>query len=114
MNMKITINELRKIVRSVVSECYGWPVESEAPLYGVKGTVGKPSKHDPKNSALRVPKGRNSRMNESFTKISPREIAEWRKGNLGYIQENDEVTEGSCSECGGGMIEGECSECGAY
>ena len=114
MNMKITITELRKIIKGVVRECYGWPVESEAPLYGVKSTAGKPSQHDPKNSALRFPKGRNSRMNESFTKISPREMAEWRKGNWGYIQESEEVEEGSCSECGGGVVEGECSECGGY
>jgi hypothetical protein len=117
--MKITISELRQIIRQTIKECYGWPVEREMPLYNAPSNIGKPSQHDPKNSALRMPKGPNSRssvMRESFNKITARELDQWKKGNWGFISESDEVSEGqeSCSECGGNMIEGECSECGSY
>jgi hypothetical protein len=111
--MKITLTELRRIIRNVVKECYGWPVESEKPLYNVRSRMGQPSEHDPKNSALRFPKGKNtrSRVNESFSKISRRELEEWHKGNWGYIHESDKVDE-MCSQCGGMKTEEEATnEC---
>lgn len=118
MCMKITITELKKIIRDTIKECYGWPVESEKPLYNAPTNIGKPSKHDPKNSPMRMPKGPNSRgvVKESFNKITARELAEWRNGNLGFIAEMDEAA--TCESCGAsmeGVQEGEgCSECGAY
>lgn len=103
--MKITLLELRKIIRETISECYGWPVESEKPLYNVKSVIGKPSKHDPKNSPLR----RGKSLKESFTRITEREMAEWRQGNWGYISETGKPEDeevGECSECGASMSEG--------
>lgn len=102
MLMKITITELRQIVKSVVAECMGWPVESTKPLYGIgSDAMGKPSPYDGKNSPLRFPRGKNSRkkMNESFSKITARELKEWQSGNWGFMHEDASSNE--CSQCGG-------------
>lgn len=109
MVMKITITELRQIIRSVVAECMGWPVESTKPVYGINSNnMGKPSPHDGKNSALRFPRGPNSRqkknVNESFSKITARELKEWQSGNWGFLQE-DSANASECSQCGGMKIE---------
>ena len=57
-----TIEEgkIRQLIRKLVKECYGWPVEKEEPVYGVKHPESKGGK-DPKNSNLRLPKGLNSK-----------------------------------------------------
>lgn len=110
--MKITISELRQIIRDTIKECYGWPVAQEKPLYNVKGNIGAPSPHDPKNSALRYPRGKNSRstVNESFSRITSKELDQWRSGNWGYIQEanEDEDENNECSECGSMKNECDC------
>jgi hypothetical protein len=136
--MRVRLSELKKIIRSVVYECYGWPVEKEMPLYGVKSkSWGPENSVDPANKKLKLPKGDNTRskknLKESFNKITSRELAEWSAGNYGYINEDDqasddeenemsemdEMEEGSCSQCGGmkevDEVTGEasCSECGA-
>jgi len=107
--MKITLLELKRIIRETISECYGWPVESEKPLYGVKSAIGKPSKVDPKNSPLR----RKGTLKESFSKITTRELDEWRSGNWGYLSETGKPPEDEdkekCNECGSGMNECDCS-----
>jgi hypothetical protein len=101
--MKITLLELRRIIRETISECYGWPVESEKPLYNVKSVMGKPSKHDPKNSPLR----QRGSLKESFSKITSRELDEWRSGNWGYLSEA-----AGCEKCGGDMDKkGKCTKC---
>jgi hypothetical protein len=102
--MKITLTELKQVIREVIAECYGWPVESKKPLYGINSdSLGKPSPHDGKNSALRFPRGPNSRqkgrVNESFSKITAKELKEWQSGNWGYLHEDAVASE--CSECGG-------------
>lgn len=52
---------LKKLIREfVLEECYGWPVEKEEHLYGVKASLKSPAK-DPKNSLLKLPKGSTSR-----------------------------------------------------
>jgi hypothetical protein len=112
--MKITISELRQIIRDTINECYGWPVESERSLYNAPKNIGKPSKHDPKNSALRSPKGPNSRssvMKESFNKITARELEQWKQGNWGFISEGEDE---KCNECGATMVEDKCMECSGY
>ena len=55
-----TILEFRRLIRQYIRECYGWPVEKEESVYGVKHPEVKGGK-DPKNSALRLPKGLNSK-----------------------------------------------------
>lgn len=99
--MKIRLSELRQIIRSVVKECYGWPVEREEPLYGVSAKMGAKNPSDPKNRNLKLPKGRNTRsgMNESFQRISSRELAAWQSGNYEPINEA-EITQDPCDECG--------------
>lgn len=52
--------EVRSLIRMLIRECYGWPVEKEEHLYGVKASMKSDNK-DPKNSSLKLPKGRNSR-----------------------------------------------------
>ena len=139
--MRVRLSELKKIIRSVVRECYGWPVEKEMPLYGVKSNSwGAENPVDPANKKLKLPKGSNTKskknLKESFRRITSRELSEWSKGNYGYIQESDDppdldenddlmqamaeaLPEGSCSECGGmkevDNVTGEasCSECGS-
>lgn len=59
--MKITESQLRKIIREVIAECYGWPVEKEEHLYGVKPALDKANPKDPKNPNLVMPKGPNTR-----------------------------------------------------
>lgn len=137
MNMKITISELRQVIRDVIKECYGWPVESEKSLYDAKSNMGSPSPHDPKNSALRFPRGSNTRnslaksgtaakmvskavregvrggLNESFSKITAKELNQWQAGNWGYIHEEskaDDPDVEECSECGG-MKDSHTNEC---
>lgn len=58
--MKITVNQLRHLVRGIIAECYGWPVADEKYLYGVKHTLKASNPKDPKNSEIRMPKGPNS------------------------------------------------------
>lgn len=128
--MRIRLSELKRIIRSVVNECYGWPVEKELPLYGVKSkSWGAENPVDPANKKLKLPKGSNTKskknLKEGFRRITSRELSEWSKGNYGYLQENDmdedgklgealpevdevdqmdemdEMDEASCSECGG-------------
>jgi hypothetical protein len=50
-------------------------------------------------------------LSESHTKITSRELEEWKKGNWMF----EATDEASCSECGAAMqYEGDsCSECGA-
>lgn len=100
--MRITITELKQIIRSVMNECYGWPTESEKPLYGIRSSLGKPSPNDGKNSPLRFPRGKNSKgkINESFSKITAKELSEWQSGNWGFMHE-DASTHEVCEACGG-------------
>ena len=99
--MRIRLSELRQIIRSVVKECYGWPVEKEESLYGVPNKMGAKNPSDSKNKTLKLPKGPNTRsgMNESFQRISSRELAEWQQGNYEPINEA-EKTQDPCDECG--------------
>lgn len=60
IEMAGNIAEVRQLIRALVRECYGWPVEKEESLYGVKHPKA-PSRRDPKNSALKMPKGMSSR-----------------------------------------------------
>jgi hypothetical protein len=125
--MRVRLSELKRIIRSVVYECYGWPVEKEIPLYGVKSkSWGPENPVDPANKKLKLPKGLSSKskgvsLKESFNRITSRELQEWSRGNYGYLHEDgdpssedplkemdlDEVShdpmdEGdTCSECGG-------------
>ena len=130
--MRVRLSELKKIIRSVVYECYGWPVDKEIPLYGVKSkSWGAENPVDPANKKLKAPKGSNTKskknLSEAFRKITSNELSEWSQGNYGYLQEDhdeggmdeddmldmnemdkdelDEMYEGdsSCSECGGTM-----------
>ena len=103
--MKITLLELKRIIRETISECYGWPVESEKPLYNIRSVIGKPSKHDLKNSPLR----RKVSLKESFSKITSRELDEWSSGNWGYLSEDASA---GCEKCGGEVGEtGKCKKC---
>jgi len=52
--------EVRRLIRALIRECYGWPVEKEESLYGVKHQNLK-LRRDPKNAALKMPKGMSSR-----------------------------------------------------
>ena len=99
--MKITILELRSVIRNVIRECYGWPVEKEQSLYGVPNKMGSTSPRDPKNKSLKLPKGPNSRggMNESFQRISSKELNAWSQGNYDQLTESDE-TQDPCDKCG--------------
>lgn len=100
--MKITLSELRNIIRDVVRECYGWPVEAEHSLYGTPNKMGTKNPTDPKNKNLKLPKGHNSRsnMNESFQAISSRELSAWKDGNYDFVNEAEE-TQDPCDKCGG-------------
>lgn len=60
IEMTGNVAEVRQLIRMLIRECYGWPVEKERSLYGVKHQRAK-SKRDPKNSAVRLPKGASSR-----------------------------------------------------
>lgn len=53
-------SKIRQLIRKLVKECYGWPVDKEVPLYGVKGKDTENSR-DPKNADLKLPKGPNTR-----------------------------------------------------
>ena len=99
--MKIKLSELRNIIRDTIKECYGWPVEKEESLYNVPNKMGAKNATDPKNKALKLPKGPTSRasMNESFQRISSRELASWIKGDYEPINEAEE-TKDPCDECG--------------
>lgn len=97
--MKLTESQLRNIIREVIAECYGWPVEHEREVYqGSKGRVKVHGK-DPRNPNLRLPKGPNSRtgLKESFQRITPRELVAWREGNYEDIRE--EVNYDPCDKC---------------
>lgn len=59
--MKITESQLRQIIREVIAECYGWPVEKEEHLYGVKTPMKDSPVRDSKNPELTLPKGPTSR-----------------------------------------------------
>ncbi len=98
--MKIQLNELRRIIRATIAECYGWPVESEKPLYNISH----------KSSKMKTPKGPNSRsrLGESFSRISQREMDEWRRGNWGFLQED--AKEDLCEGCGCQLNECGCGE----
>lgn len=52
--------EFRKLVASLVAECYGWPVEKEEHIYGVKPKLDAPNPKDPKNPEVKMPKGPNT------------------------------------------------------
>jgi len=52
--------EVRRLIRVLIREYYGWPLEKEESLYGVKHPNLK-SRRDPKNAALKMPKGISSR-----------------------------------------------------
>jgi hypothetical protein len=100
--MKIKLSELRSIIRDVVRECYGWPVEKEHSLYGVPNKMGTKNASDPRNKNLKFPKGPNTRsgMNESFQRITSQELAAWRQGNYDPITESEQ-SQDPCDECGG-------------
>ena len=112
--MKITISELRQIIRSVVKENYGWPVEKEILPYGRATKIDVQNKHDPKNSQLIVPKGPNTKsktMNESFQRITPRELTRWQNGDYSNITEDvEEETQDPCDACGALVNSSELSE----
>jgi hypothetical protein len=99
--MRIKLSELREVIRSVVEESYGWPVASEMHLYGTPTKIDVQNPRDPKNSALKLPKGPNSRsdMNEGFKRPTQKELAEWAKGNYDEV---DEVSGDAdpCEQCG--------------
>lgn len=59
--MKITEAELRQIICKTIVECYGWPVEKEEHLYGVKPALTASNPKDPKNPEIKMPKGPNTR-----------------------------------------------------
>lgn len=58
--MLITESQLRKVIRAMIIECYGWPVEKEIVLYGIEAKQEE-SPVDPKNVELKLPKGLNTR-----------------------------------------------------
>jgi RNA polymerase-binding transcription factor DksA len=99
--MKIRLSELRQIIRNVVKECYGWPVEKEEHLYGAPTKIDVQNPRDPKNSLVSMPKGPNSRsgMNESFQKISQAELKAWKQGDYREINEVDGSFD-PCEGCG--------------
>ena len=70
--MKITEAQLRQLIRETIAECYGWPVADEKYLYDVKHTLKMPHPKDPKNAAIKMPKGYNtlSSVNESFGSLN--------------------------------------------
>jgi len=51
---------LREVIRAMIIECYGWPVEKEIALYGIE-VKQEESLADPKNVELKLPKGLNTR-----------------------------------------------------
>ena len=98
--MKIKLSELRRIIRDTVKECYGWPVDKEEPLYGVSNKMSAKNPGGTKSKGLKLPKGPNTRsnVNESFQKISTRELSAWQSGNYEPITEADEGTD-PCDKC---------------
>ena len=98
--MKLTESQLRSIIRDVISECYGWPVERTQDIYpGAKKSHVKHTS-DPKNRNLKMPKGPNTRMGlkESFQRITSKELAAWSAGN--YDEINEDVNYDPCEGCG--------------
>lgn len=56
------MQEVRALIRAMVlEECYGWPVEKEEHLYGVKSYSTATNLKDPKNPELKMPKGPTTR-----------------------------------------------------
>ena len=97
--MKLTESQLRRIIRGVVAECYGWPVEKEEHLYGKASKIDVQNPRDPKNSAVKLPKGPNSRTNlgEAYQRPSQRELQAWSKGD--YSELTEEVNQDPCDDC---------------
>ena len=87
------------IIREVIAECYGWPVEKEHDLYPGTKRVSTKNARDPRNKSLKLPKGPNSRTNlkESFQRISSKELVAWREGNYGELSED--VNYNPCDKC---------------
>ena len=52
--------EVRRLIRALIRECYGWPVEDEKHLYSSK-TQKKSNPHDRQSDKLKLPKGLNTR-----------------------------------------------------
>lgn len=75
--MKITESQLRQIIREAIVECYGWPVEKEEHLYGVKPDLKDVNPKDPKNPELSLPKGLNTKSSiNELRKMIRKEIEE--------------------------------------
>jgi formylmethanofuran dehydrogenase subunit E len=90
--MKIRLSELRQLIKTVVAECYGWPVETEIDLFGALARKGD----------TKLPKGPNTRtdIKESFQRVTSRELSAWKNGDYSEINESPDVTEDPCDECG--------------
>jgi len=52
--------EVRRLIRALIRECYGWPVEKETSVYGVKHPKSR-SRRDLKTAAVKMSKGMSSR-----------------------------------------------------
>ena len=78
--MKITVSQLRRIIKEEVQNVLGTKTSRRS-------------------------------LSESHTKITSRELEEWKRGNWMF----ESMDEKSCSECGASaQYEGDsCSECGA-
>lgn len=60
LGASVSVSELRRLIRDLIRECYGWPVADEKYLYGVK-PMQKSNPGDPKNPQIKMPKGLNTR-----------------------------------------------------
>lgn len=69
--MKISEAQLRSMIRDIIQECYGWPVEKEEHLYDVKPELNVLDPKDPKNPEIKMPKGLNTRssVNKESKKV---------------------------------------------
>lgn len=80
--MKLTINQLRRIIRE------------EAEKADTKGTVAE--------ARCRAKNKKN--LSESYSRITEKEMAEWKKGNWGYVSEagyaNSEDMPEDYEQCG--------------
>jgi hypothetical protein len=101
--MKITESKLRRIIRTVIAECYGWPVEKVEHIFGQRSKIDVQNPRDPKNPAIKMPKGPNSAdvvalvVKEGFQRPTQRELAAWKEGDYGDLTE--EVVQDPCDGC---------------
>ena len=96
------MSELRRIVRSIVKESYGWPVEREEHIFGARTKIDVQNPRDPKNTNIQMPKGPNSRdkMAEGFVRPTQRELSAWKQGDYAYDSLNEEAEKDPCDGCG--------------